>query len=350
MLDRVPSWLQARPSVHSAWLQWRNLGRRWPVSTAALLCAFLALAALGRIPMVAYALALAALSPRLVLVVTTVAAATLALRHRRRLQNNWHRHWLAPLPSDVSFTARTAAVPVAVWVAVALLAASLSLVAGLPAWMPARLLGWCAGGVASGVGLAAVMTALSTSRGLGGARTEQGLPRSRYVPLRRGRSQCAIRVSLLPLGEWPRAATRFRDRPSIRGRSLLLLLLLVPMRVSGGAALAAAAAWLLILHMINLLLALTRAAFGAAWWLAPTPLGAARFAAALAYRNFAAQIVAAAALFAIAYVVVGESSLRAVCTITTIWLGVIAVLGTTVCVAALRSRSIAASRLHRWRQ
>ena len=349
MADRVPSWLAARPSVRVLWLQGRNLWQRRPLPVAAAACAFLALGALGRIRAVIYVIALAALSPRAVLVVAAVVAATLALRQRRRLSDDWHRHWLAALPGDVSLMVRTAVRPVALWLAAAALIVLLSLAAQLPAWVPARVIGYCACGVVLGVALAAAFMAVSSRRGQTG-RTARALPHSRYAAA--PPAQCARRegVSLAPLGSWPRAETQFRDRPTIRARSLVLLLLAVPMGVAAGPVLAAAAAWLIMLHLINLLVALARTALSASWWLAPTPLGPLRFAAALSHRMLGAQLLASALLIAIAYVVLGPESLRTVCVIAALWLAAVGVLGTAACAAALRTRSIAASPLHRWQQ
>ncbi len=343
MSNRVSSWLDRRPSIRVVWLQWLNLWSRWPLAAGVLVCTFLALGALGRITAVVYVVALAALSPRFVLVVTTMLCALLALRHRRRLELYGHRHWLAALPANLSVTVRTAAAPGAIWLAGAALIGALSVVAGLPAWVPLRLLAQCALGAVLGVALAAAIAAVGTWRARGGGRAPRTLPRSRYVVARR-----TGRVSLGPLADLPLADAHVLDRAKIGSRSLLLLLLAVPMGTSGGAALAAAVAWLVVLHLINLLLALARTALGASLWLAPTPLTPVRFALALSHRIFGAQILAISALIAIAYVTIGATALGTVCTIAGAWLGAVAVLGTMMCVVALRTRSIAASPLHRW--
>ncbi len=349
MGNRNPARLDARPSVRAAWLQWRNLWGRWPLPAGAMVCAFVALGALGRIRAVVYVLALAALSRWFVLSATTVLTAFLALRHQRRLERNGHRHWLAALPSDLSPTARTAARALAAWLVAAALIVLLSLVAHLPAWVPVRLTGYSAGAVALGVTLAAAMAAAGARRRRSG-RSSDALAHSRYTAARRTRPGRAHQVTLAPLGEWPLAAARFRDRPTIRARSLLLLLLAVPMNVRGGAALAAAAAWLLGLHLINLLLAQARTALSAAWWLAPTPLRPLRFAVALVHRMLGAQLLACAALIAIAYVTLGVGSLRTAGALAGLWLALAGVLGMAAGVFALRTRSIAASPLHRWRR
>ncbi len=343
--DREPSWLDARPSVRVAWLQWRNLWRRWPLGTTAVLGAILALGLLGRVSVVSQGLLRAAGAPRLVAAVTLVLAVFLALRRHRTLLNERHRDWVGALPTDASTAARSAAAVLAAGVFVALVCVLLALAARLPGWVLARLLGCLAAGVLLG---AAAAFAASW-------RAAHGSPAPRLVPLRSrytavpGARSRSDRASLLPLGNWPRVETRFRDRPAIRARSLLLLLLAVPMGTSAGTALAAALVWVLIVHLINLLLALVRSAFGASWWLAPTPVGPGRFAVALAWRSLGAQIAASAALLAITSVMLGATSVRLIGAVVGAWLGVVALVGALVSVAALRARSIAASVLHRWR-
>ena len=344
--DREPSWLDAQPSVRVAWLQWCNLWRRWPLGAAAVVGAFLALGLLGRVTVVSQGLVRAAGSPRLVSAVTLVLAVLLALRRRRDLLNERHRDWVGALPTDASIAARAAAALVATGVIAALLSTSLVIAARLPGWVLARLLGCLGAGVLLG---AVAAFAASWRAASAGPAPRHAPPRSRYtaVPGARSRSD---RASLLPLGNWARVETRFRDRPTIRARSLLLLLLAVPMGTSAGTALAVALVWVLILHLVNLLLALVRSAFGASWWLAPTPVGPGRFAAALAWRSLGAKIAASAALLAVASVLVGATSVHLIGAVVGTWLGAVALVGALVSVAALRTRSIAASVLHRWRR
>ncbi len=343
MSDHGPSWLAARPSLRVAGLQWRNLWRRWPLAALGVSGAALSLGALGRSAAIGDLIERVARAPRMVLAVATVFAATLVLRQRRRVASQWQFHWLAPLPHDLSIATRTAATALVAWISGAALIALVSVVAGLPVWVPARLLACGSGGVALGVLLAAVLSV----RGVTGGSIAP--PRSRWTAARPSLATAASGGSLRPLGAWPLAETRYRDRPTIRARSLLLLLLAVPMGTSGGTALAAATGWLLALHLLNLLLSLARCAFGAARWLGPTPLSPMRFAVALSHRIWIAQLLGSAALSLIVYVTLGAGASREALALGALWVAVGGAMGWGLCVWALRSRSIAASVAHRWR-
>ncbi len=156
-------------------------------------------------------------------------------------------------------------------------------------------------------------------------------------------------AALTPLGGWPLAEARFGDRPSLRARSLLLLLLAVPMNEPVGRILAGVFVWLLILHLINLLRALLQSAFPAAWWLAPTPVRAARFAAALSVRALAATALTCAALCVVTYATGALAPVHTVLQLGALWLVGVGGLGVTVSVAALCARSKAERAVFRWR-
>lgn len=350
MTSRGPSWLDTRPSVRVIWLSGRNAVRRWPRAAAVLACVFLAVGVLGRVRAVDYVIARVALSPRVVFVVTMVFAATVVLRRRQHLEKNFHAYWLAALPRDVPLAARAARGPLVQWMGAAVLIVLMSAVGQLPLWVPGSLLGYSAAGIALGIALATGVAMLRVWRMRRGARGSRATNRSSYARAAAPRAGWATRASLAPLGSCPRTASRARDRATVQARSLVLLLLAIPAGVSGGAALIAAAVWLVILHMINLLIALTRAAFSAAWWLAPTPVGPWRFALATSYLTLAAQVAACALLFAIGYVVLGPAHVRTMSALLGGWIVAMVALGTTVCVMALCTRSIAASPLHRWRE
>ncbi len=341
MSDREPSWLDARPSLRVSWLQWCNLWRRWPFAAATATGALLMFGVLGRIGAVGHLIERAASAPRMVLAVATVIATTLVLRHRRRVASQWPLHWLAPLPHDLAVATRAAAAALTVWFAVAAEIALVSGLAHVPAWVTVRLLVCGSAGVVFGVLLAAVLSMRGMTHG------ESEPPRSRFAAVRRSGVAMAWLGSLRPLGAWPLAETRYRDRPSIRARSLILLLLAVPMGTSGGVALAAATGWLLALHLLNLLLSLVRSAFSAARWLGPTPLRPVHFAVALSHQILIAQILGCAALSVIVYVALGAVAAREALALSGLWVSAAGTVGAGMCVLALRSRSIAASVMHR---
>ena len=347
MDDRPALRATRRPSVAVAWLQWRALWRRWPRAAAALTVAFLALGLLGRIRAVEYLMALSALSPRFVVTLSAMLAAILTLRRGGRLMNNRHRDWLAALPRNVPIALRASAGPLAVLLLAAALLAVLSLAGQWPAWIALKLIGCIAAGSALGAGLGAAFMIANARPGRRGRHRAYVPPRSHYASARPARG-APRRATLLPLGVWPVAEARFRDRPAIRARSLILLLLVVPMGVSGGTVLAAAAAWLIVLHLVNLTRAMLRTAFSAARWLAPTAPGALRFTWALAHRVLAAQVLAAALLLAIAAVTRTASDLRLAGLIVTGWLAMVLVLAAAGSLLALRSGASAASMLQRW--
>lgn len=347
MDDRRALRATRRPSVVVAWLQGRNLWRRWPRAAAVFTLAFLALGLLGRIRAVEYLMALSALSPRFVVTLSAMLAAILTLRRGGRLVNNRHRDWLAALPRNLPIALRASVGPLAVLLFAAALLAVLAVAGQWPAWIALKLIGSIAAGSALGAGFgAAFMIANARPGGHGGHRAYVQ-PRSQYASVRPAHGAQG-RATLLPLGAWPVAEARFRDRPAIRARSLILLLLAVPMGVSGGTVLAAAAAWLILLHLINLTRAMLHTAFSAARWLAPTAPGPARFAWALTHRVLGAQVLAAALLLAIAAVTRAASDLRLAGLIVTGWFAVVMVLAAAGSLLALRSAASAASILQRW--
>ncbi|MGC8518199.1 MAG: hypothetical protein ACP5P4_06675 [Steroidobacteraceae bacterium] len=347
MDDRPALRATRRPSVVVAWLQWRNLWRRWPRAAAVFTVAFLALGLLGRIRAVEYLMALSALSARFVVTLSAMLAAILTLRRGGRLSHQRHHDWLAALPRNLPIALRSSVGPLAVLLFGAALVLVLSLGGQWPAWIVLRLIGSIAAGSALGAGLGAAVVIGHARPGRSGGSRAYAQPRSHYVLARPARVG-PMRATLLPLGAWPVAEARFRDRPAIRARSLILLLLAVPIGVSGGAVLAAAAAWLMVLHLVNLTRAVLRTAFSAGRWLAPTAPDPLRFTWALTHRVFAAQALSAALLLAIVAVTRAASDLRLAGLIVSGCLAVALVLAATGSLLALRSGASAASILSRW--
>ena len=336
------------PSVEVTRLQWRNLWRRWPRAAVALTVAFLALGLLGRIRAVEYLLALSALSPGFGVMLSAMLAGILVLRSGMRLTNDRQHDWLAALPRNLPIALRSSTAALAVLLIAAVLVVDLSLGGQWPAWIALRFMGNLAAGSVLGAGLAAAFIAAHSRPGRSGGRDARAQPRSRYASGRLARLDAPRRATLLPLGAWPVAEAHFRDRPTIRARSLILLLLAVPIGVSGGTVLAAAAAWLIVLHLINLMRALLRTAFNAARWLAPTAPSPLRFSWALAHRTVGAQALAAALLLAIAAVTRTPSDLRLAALIAAGSLAAGLVLAVAGALLALRSGASRASLLQRW--
>ena len=349
MRNAVGSWLDARPSVRLAWLAGRNVLRRWPLAGPAALGALAALATLGRVRAVARAIGSAAREPRLVLVISALTATVLVVRRHRRLAREAHRRWLGALPNDVSAMVRAVSGPVALGLTAAVWLALASALARLPAWMPARIIMAAAAGAVIGVALAAAIAAAREWRARRGRAAARVRRRPRYSPSEPARSGWATRAMLAPLGGWPLAEARFKDRPSIRAHSLWLLLLAVPMNEPVGHVLASVFVWLLILHLLNLLRALVRTAFPASWWLAPTSLGSVRFAIALCRRALGATAAACAVLIVLTYALGGPGPARIGVLAAALWLAVAGGLGVAVSALALRARSKAERAVFRWR-
>lgn len=343
------AWSTAWPSLHSAWLMARNVQRRWPVVRFAVPGVLVVLAALGRAPAVAGALAAAARAPWRVLTIASLLVMVAIERRRRRLDREAHRRWLGALPRDLSSLARAAVVPGAVAFVLALWLVLAAALGQWPVWIPADLLGLGAAGGLIGGALAAVLAAAAAWRRRSPAAGARARRRSRYSLSERPRAGWATGAALTPLGGWPLAEARFGDRPSLRARSLLLLLLAVPMNEPVGRILAGVFVWLLILHLINLLRALLQSAFPAAWWLAPTPVRAARFAAALSVRALAATALTCAALCVVTYATGALAPVHTVLQLGALWLVGVGGLGVTVSVAALCARSKAERAVFRWR-
>jgi hypothetical protein len=348
MLDAAAVWLDERPSLRVAWRVWRNTARRWPLAGAAPLIAAVALAALGRSAAMDRALALAAGAPLAVFAVTAALLAMVVLRRGQRLARARHRDWLAALPNDLSLMARAAGAPLLIWCTAAVVIAAAAATAKLSVRDGAAVMLASVGGCVAALAIATLFVA-------GEARRERriaGRPRhaapSRYAIVRRPRCRWATSASLLPLGYWPVAHAKFLDRPKIRARSVALLLLGAPMNVAGAVVLAAAVVWFITLHLFNLLIGIVRVAFAASWWLAPTPVAAVRFAAAVVHRALAAQVAACALLLGMVYAAEGRAAWRAALLRFVVLMSAACLVSAAVCILALRTREVARSGLHRW--
>ena len=352
MLTGPLSSLYRRPSLQVGWLVCRNAVQRWPLIAVGIALTLLALAALGRFTALSRALDSMAASPAVMAVVSAVVFAAVLMRRRRGLASERHRDWLAALPTNLPLTLRAAGPPAVVWIGLMLGLVAAAAGAGLSASATVSLPLASAIGCLIAAAIVGVSGALRADRssleGRADGASRDGPPPSRYANVRRPRRAWATNPRLLPLGYWPLAQAKFWDRPKVRARSLMFLLLALPLGVTGAVALAAAVVWLITLHLINLLLGVTRVAFAASWWLAPTPVRLARFTAAVTHRALVAKIAACTLLVGMGYAIGGTSALDKALPPAIGWIAMICALGAAACALALLTRSVARSVLHRW--
>jgi len=349
--DRASKWLCARPSLRAGWLQARNALRRWPLAGAAVVLCLVGLGLAGRISAVKRALEATSDGPLLVIALTATVFTAVTLRRRRRLASSRHRDWVAPLPSDLSLTTRAALAALPIWCGLALVVFAASMAAGLPLSVPGVLVPATLSGYLVAVPIVVLMVAGAAHRERRRVRAGRGSyepPQSRYARVRRVRPRWATRTQLLPLGYWPVARARFLNRPKKRARGLAFLLVGMPLDIPGAVALAAACAWLVTLHLIDLVLGVLRVAFAASWWLAPTPVGAVRFAAAVSHRALAGEIYTCALLSAAVYAIKGTRGLGGAALPMIAWVGTVCLVCAATCIFAIQTRSVARSALHQW--
>jgi hypothetical protein len=319
--------------------------RRWPLAGVTLVVLLAGLGALGRIAVVARALATLARTPLVLLAVTATTLTVVMLRRRRWLARNRQHDWVAALPSDLSLTGRAALAPLPVWVGAVLAITAAVIIARLPLSVLIGLVLACSGGYLAAIAIV-VLVLRDKAHRAGRLHSRRGSWRSTAGS--RARPDWAAKTRLLPLGYWPVRQAKIWDRPKVQARSLLLLLLGLPLGTPGAVALAAATVWLTALHLIMLLLGTIRVAFAASWWLAPTPVGAIRFLAALSHGALARQIATCMLLVIAAYLIAGAPGLHTALASAASWLGVVCSVSAISCLVATRSTSIARSVLHRW--
>ena len=352
MRERSRSWLDLRPRLRVTGLAWANLLHRWPLAGAALALLPIAMGVAAGASGLERSLDAAAKVPLLVLGGTLVAFAAMIERIRRRLASNRHRDWLAALPSDLPLTARAAALPGALWVGVAVAATIAALFASDRLQAFATLIMASAAGLVAAIATVAIGAAIGERRAARPSRSGREVKHvpapSRYAFVRGVRASWATRAQLTPLGYWPVAQAKYSQRPKNQARSLVLLLLGLPLDVPGAVALAAAAVWLVTLHLVNLFLAVVRVALAASWWLAPTPVGAMRFAAAVCHRAMVGEIAGCAVLVALAEATAGARGAHLALPYALTWLAAVCLVSAGVCCFALRTVAVARSPLHRW--
>ena len=280
-MNAPESWWR-NPVVRVARLRWGNLVRRH--RAALLIAAVLTLLTgiwLVRQPLTARVLQFLARHSILAGLGAAVAFHALVARRAERIYAERVHSWLAALPVSLLPGSRILIITILQLVLVLAGATFLALAAGVPAeGVRALDLAW-----ALGAGLGGLV-------GWGGSRGASGTRRdSRYATVRRVRGRWSSAPALTPLSYWAVAQARAFARPKVAARFLAFVLLAIPMDVSGAAALAVAAGAWLGLNLLMLSAAVTRVAFQAAWWLAPTGMHSSRFAAAMTWRTIVQQAV-----------------------------------------------------------
>jgi hypothetical protein len=335
-------WLVRRPYSLALLLTWRNAWRRSRAVRVAAIVAVVVPAGLTCWPAAGIVGAAIAANAPAVFGAGFVLFAVLAVRRRRRLEAERAGSWLGALPvvSPPIERAAVSALPALValeWLLGAVLVAGIVVGRLPPSTAGALLLVLAAGSVA---GFWAGWFLWRPRR--------DPTPPSRRAVTRRARAGWASRPMLAPLGYWAAALTRWWTRPKISARWELAVLLALPMGISGAKALGVAGAGLVFLYLVSRLLAIVRVAFAASWWLAPTPIRPLRFAVSVTGLSLLQQaVICVLLLFAV----------DALGTALALRLGIAAVIGWMLgcilaggaaCAYALRHRSLAASRLHRW--
>lgn len=280
----LPRWLASRrPALLAALLSASNALRRRRARTwgiAALVIG--ACWALVEIP--AAGAALAWFAAHEVLTGTIVASffAVSLMRRKSRVLTR-EASWLAALPVSRPLPPRTLGVlvrllPLLVLAGLAWLGGSIGLSSA------AHLAAACALGALAGAAVGAIV-----SRAVG-----FGAPGSGYAAARSVRPKWAEAPSLRPLSYWPVARGRIFSRPKSLGRVALLAALCLPLGTPGQVALVVVAACLGAYSILLLSFAAVGVAFEAARWLAPTGVGARRFALALEWRVLLKQMAGCA--------------------------------------------------------
>ncbi|MGH8149907.1 MAG: hypothetical protein ACRETB_08040 [Steroidobacteraceae bacterium] len=341
-MTAVPTWLARRPYSLALLLTWRNAWRRSRAVRAAGGVAVVALAGLACWPAAGTVGDTLAENAPAVFAAAVILFAVLAARRRRRLGAERAGSWLAALPGVSPPIERAAVFALPALVALELLLGAVLVAAQASRRLPigaagALLLVLAAGGVA---GFWAGWFLWRPRR--------DRTPPSRRAVTRRPRTGWASRPTLAPLGYWAAALTRWWLRPKISARWELLVLLALPMGISGAKALGAAGAGLVFLYLVSRLLAVIRVAFAASWWIAPTPIRALRFAVSVTGLALLQQAVICVLLLVAVDALGTTLALRPGIVAAIGWMLGCILVGGAACKYALRHRSLAASRLHRW--
>ena len=352
MLIVPPTWTDQRPFLRVCWLRYHNTMRRWPLVGPACALSLVAIGAIVGFTPLQLGVAAAATHPFAVLAIAALLFAMMIYRRRRRLARTRHRDWLAALPSDSRLTARAACSPFLGWACAACALLTAGVASRLTLVSAANVILASAAGLLAAVAAVAIVALLErwAERRAKPPRERSRFvpPASRYAAVHGPRARWATSASLAPLGYWPMAQARFSERPKIRARGLALYFLAVPLDASAAVALAGAVVWLVTMHLVNLLVAVVRVAFAAAWWLAPTPVGTARFTLAVSHRALVGELAGCALLVFIVAGAGGSRAFHGALRSALIWMAAACMLSAAACLVALRSKSVAHAIAHRW--
>ena len=346
------TWTDQEPSLRVWWLAFYNAMRRWPLLGPVFALSLVAIGGLVGFSPLRPGVAAAASHPFAVLALAGFLFAMTIHRRRRRLARNRHRDWLAALPSDLPLTARAAYLPFVGWACFAFALFTAGVISKLPLVSAETVVFASAAGLLAAVAAVAIVAALQrrtelrTKRPTGPARIVP--PASRYAVVHRRRARWATSASLAPLGYWPMAQARFSERPKIKARVLGPYLVGVPLGLPAAVVLAGALVWLVTMHLLNLIAGVVRVAFAAAWWLAPTPVGAARFTLAVTHRALVGELAGCALLVFVAVAAAGPRAFHLAVGSALLWIAAACLLSVAACLIAVRSKSVARSVVHRW--
>jgi hypothetical protein len=279
---RLPRWLHSRPFLLVGALRWWNIHQRHRFLLPASVVLLIITGGLLTLPIVGYALEIAATYPIAPFVALAAVCAIATTRRRAHIHTSLVDSWLAPLGAPPSIALRVLLAPlvqVFLWllvIAIPFLTGSLRLTGAVALWSVV--------GAAYGVGF--IVGWLSRPRHDAAVSGRD----FHYVEVRRPRTNWAQAPALEPLSYWAVGQARVFAKPKTTARALLFVLLAIPMGTRGEKVVAIAAGVWVLLYMTSLLIAAIRIAFKATRWLAPTTLRYARFTTVLGYRVVLAQL------------------------------------------------------------
>lgn len=331
-------WLADRPTWLTAMLAMRNASFRFRRWWWVCLLLLVLLGWLLSWTEVSGTIGKAARHPLAVSVLTALLFGYLTARGKLRLKAKATRTWLGSLPADASIGERVAVMRTSALILGAIWLAALVLAGRLRADAAAPLGSALAAGLCCGT-LAGWLIPL---------RPSPVTPGSWYAVARRVRARWAVNSSTLPLGYWPLAQARVSGRPKRLARRAIGIMMAMPSEVIGVAALAAVIVWFVTFHLQSLLFSVVRVLFGAARWLAATPIGLVRFGFSVAHKAFLKQTVICSLLIWGAYELVDRHAAYRTALVVAGWSVVFLAVSVTTCVVAFQPTSVIRSRLYRW--